>query len=158
MRIGQGFDAHRYKAGTGFVLGGVRIPCEFSIVAHSDGDVLLHACCDALLGALGEGDIGRHFPDSDVRFKDCDSRLLLREIFAMVDRRSLTVVNLDATVIAQEPRLSSYMEAMRKNIASDLNVSSEVVNVKATTTEGMGFTGRKEGIAASAVVLLSAKP
>jgi 2-C-methyl-D-erythritol 2,4-cyclodiphosphate synthase len=154
MKIGQGFDAHRLVPGQGIVLGGVHIPCEFGVQAHSDGDILLHACCDALLGALGQGDIGQHFPDSDMRYKDCDSRTLLRSVYAMLKAASFSVRNLDATIIAQAPRLSPYVRTMEDNIAFDLQVAAEDINVKATTTERLGFTGREEGIVAIVVVLL----
>lgn len=155
MRIGHGFDAHRFGAGDHVVLGGVRIEHDQALEAHSDGDVLLHALCDALLGAAGRGDIGRHFPDTDAAFKDIDSRILLRRVVVDLADQGLRVGNVDATVIAQRPRLSAHIDAMRRNIAADLDVSPERVNVKATTTERMGYVGREEGIAAHAVVLLS---
>ncbi len=155
MRIGQGFDAHRFQAGDAVVLGGVTIPFEMGLAAHSDGDVLLHAICDALLGAAALGDIGRHFPDSSAEFEGVDSRRLLLEVGVMLAAADMAVVNIDATLIAERPRVSPYVETMRDNIASDLGISREQVNVKGTTTEKMGFAGRGEGIAASAVVLLS---
>lgn len=154
MRIGQGFDTHRFGPGDHVVLGGVRIPFERGMLAHSDGDVLLHALCDALLGALGQGDIGRHFPDGDAEFRGIDSRVLLRRVAALATEQGLRVGNADLTLIAQAPRMSPHTEAMRANIAADLGIDAAAVNVKATTTEGLGFTGRGEGIAASAVVLL----
>lgn len=157
MRIGQGFDAHRFCAGDHVVLGGVRIPHAQGIDAHSDGDVLLHAITDALLGAAGLGDLGRHFPDTDPAFKGIDSRLLLRRAHEAATAKGMTVGNVDATVIAQTPRLAAHIESMRANIAADLRVEPDQVNVKATTTERMGFTGRGEGIAALAVVLLLSK-
>jgi 2-C-methyl-D-erythritol 2,4-cyclodiphosphate synthase len=154
MRIGQGFDAHRFQPGTEVILGGVTIPFDKSLAAHSDGDVLLHAICDALLGGAGLGDIGRHFPDSDAQFKGIDSRVLLRRVAALLDRHDMAVVNVDATVIAERPRVSRYVADMIVNVAADLNVDAGRINVKATTTERMGFTGRGEGIAAIAVALL----
>ncbi len=154
MRIGQGFDAHAFKEGGRLVLGGVEIPGTRSLEAHSDGDVVLHAVCDALLGAVGLGDIGGHFPPNDPAYKGIDSRLLLRRCFELVASESYRVVNVDITIIAQAPRLAPYVEAMRANIAADLQVNTRQVNVKATTTEHLGFTGREEGIAALAVTLL----
>jgi 2-C-methyl-D-erythritol 2,4-cyclodiphosphate synthase len=155
LRIGHGFDAHRFGPGDHVVIGGVTIPHHQGLVAHSDGDVLVHAICDALLGAAALGDIGRHFPDSDDAWKDVDSRILLRKVMAAVAERGLKVGNLDCTVIAQQPRLGAHIDAMRGNLAADLQVGVERVNVKATTTEKMGYTGRGEGIAAHAVVLLA---
>jgi 2-C-methyl-D-erythritol 2,4-cyclodiphosphate synthase len=154
MRIGQGFDAHAFKEGGRLVLGGVEIPGARGLEAHSDGDVVLHAVCDALLGAAGLGDIGGHFPPSDAAYKGIDSRLLLRRSFELVASESYRVVNLDITIIAQAPRLAPYVESMRSRIAADLQVNTRQVNVKATTTERLGFTGREEGIAALAVILL----
>jgi len=154
MRVGHGFDAHRFGPGDHVVLGGVAIPHGQGLVAHSDGDVLIHAICDALLGAAALGDIGRHFPDSDDAWKDVDSRILLRRVVEEIARHGLAVGNLDATVIAQQPRLGKHIDAMRQNLAADLQVALNRVNVKATTTERMGYTGRGEGIAAHAVVLL----
>lgn len=154
MRIGQGLDVHAFQEGGRLVLGGVDIPHSHSLVAHSDGDVLLHALCDALLGAAALGDIGRHFPDSDTAFRGIDSRVLLRKVVAQLDTRGLTVSNADLTLVAQEPKLAPYVDAMRDTIAQDLHVDAARINVKATTTEHLGFTGRKEGIAAFAVVLL----
>ena len=154
IRIGHGYDVHRFQEGDHITLGGVRIAHDQAFVAHSDGDVLLHAICDALLGALGLGDIGRHFPDTDPRFKGVDSRQLLRAVMSMAEARGWRVVNLDSTVLAQAPKLAPHIEAMRSAIAQVLQVSEEQVNVKATTTETLGFVGRKEGIAAHAVVLL----
>ncbi len=153
-RIGHGYDAHRFGPGDHLILGGVRIAHARGLVAHSDGDVLIHAVCDALLGAAALGDIGRHFPDSDPAWKGADSRELLRRVVALLADRGWRVVNLDSTVVAQAPRLGPHIEAMCANLAADLGVAREAVNVKATTTERMGFTGREEGIAAHAVVLL----
>ncbi len=155
IRVGHGFDAHRFGSGDHVVIGGVTIPHHRGLVAHSDGDVLIHAICDALLGAAALGDIGRHFPDSDDAWKDVDSRLLLRKVVAAIAERGLKVGNMDCTVIAQQPRLGPHIGAMRGNLAADLRVDVERVNVKATTTEKMGYTGRGEGIAAHAVVLLT---
>lgn len=155
MLIGQGFDAHRFAPGRPLILGGVSIPYDLGMEAHSDGDVLIHALCDALLGAAGLGDIGRHFPDTDPAYAGIDSRLLLRRVVADLKGRGLRVHNTDLTVIAQRPRLSAHIPAMRETLASDLGCDPQRVNVKATTTEQMGFTGRAEGIAALAVVLLS---
>ena len=154
MRIGQGFDAHAFKQGGRLVLGGVEIPAERSLEAHSDGDVVLHAVCDALLGAAGLGDIGVHFPPNDPAYKGIDSRVLLRDSLELVARDGCRVVNVDITIIAQAPRLAPHVEAMRENIADDLQVDMRRINVKATTTEQLGFTGREEGIAALAVILL----
>lgn len=154
MRIGHGYDAHRFAPGRRLVLGGVEIPHDQGMAAHSDGDVLIHALCDALLGAAGLGDIGRHFPDSSAEFKDIDSRILLRRVIMQLHERALVVSNADITVIAQAPKLKPYISAMQERLASDMGIAAGRVNVKATTTEGMGFTGRGEGIAAHAVVLL----
>ncbi|MDA0823277.1 MAG: 2-C-methyl-D-erythritol 2,4-cyclodiphosphate synthase [Proteobacteria bacterium] len=155
MRIGQGYDAHRFQSGSAVILGGVTIPFEKNLAAHSDGDVLLHAICDAVLGAAALGDIGRHFPDTSVEFKGVDSRALLRAVARMVLEIGLRIENVDATVIAERPKISPYVETMRRNIADDLGISIDRINVKGTTTEKMGFTGRGEGIAATAVALLS---
>lgn len=157
-RIGQGFDAHAFKEGGRLVLGGVEVPHTHSLAAHSDGDVVLHALCDALLGAAGLGDIGQHFPDTDPVYKGVDSRKLLAQVMRLLHARHLRVGNADLTVIAQTPKLAPYRDAMRAVIAQDLHVSADDVNIKATTTEQMGFTGRKEGIAALAVALLFAEP
>lgn len=154
MKIGQGIDVHAFEAGGKLVLGGVEIPHSHGLKAHSDGDVLLHALCDALLGAAGLGDIGRHFPDSDAAFRGIDSRELLRRVVTQLDERGLGIINADLTLVAQAPKLAPYVDTMRDNIADDLHVDPTRINVKATTTEHLGFTGRKEGIAAFAVVLL----
>jgi 2-C-methyl-D-erythritol 2,4-cyclodiphosphate synthase len=154
MRIGQGFDAHALVAGRRLVLGGVTIPHARGLAGHSDADVLLHAVCDALLGAAALGDIGRHFPDSDAKYKDADSRVLLRAVAAKLAGLRLQVVNVDATVLAQAPRLAPHIPQMVANIAADLGLGAGRVNVKATTTERLGFAGREEGIAAMAVALL----
>jgi 2-C-methyl-D-erythritol 2,4-cyclodiphosphate synthase len=154
LRIGQGYDAHRFQEGSGVVLGGVHIDYEKGMAAHSDGDVVLHALCDALLGAAALGDIGKHFPDSDASYKGIDSRVLLRHVHALLNDRHCMIINIDITVIAQAPRLSPYIEAMRETIAEDLALSIGCINVKATTTEGMGFEGRGEGIAVHAIALI----
>jgi len=154
MRIGQGFDAHALVAGRKLVIGGVDIPHEKGLAGHSDADVLIHAVCDALLGAAGLGDIGKHFPDSDARFKGIDSRKLLREVARLLKERGLTVANVDATIIAQAPRMAPHIPVMRANLAADLGIAPDAVNVKAKTTEKLGFVGRGEGIAAEAVALL----
>ena len=154
LRIGQGFDVHALVAGRRLVLGGVDIPFHLGLEGHSDADVLLHAICDALLGAAGLGDIGRHFPDTDAQYSEIDSRMLLRDVAAKVAAQGYRIVNVDATVVAQAPRVSPHFPAMTGNIASDLGVMPAAVSLKATTTEGLGFTGRGEGIAAMAVALL----
>lgn len=154
LRIGQGFDAHRFSKGTRLVIGGVDIPYEFGLEAHSDGDVLIHALCDALLGALALGDIGQHFPDTSNEFKGIDSRILLRRVMELVTERNYRLVNADMTVIAQAPKMKSHLLQMREYLAEDLQSDMDSISIKATTTEQMGFTGRGEGIAAQAVVLL----
>ncbi len=154
MLIGQGYDAHRFAPGIPLVLGGVRIEHNRGLVAHSDGDVLVHALCDALLGAAGLGDIGHHFPDSEKQYKGIDSRLLLRRVVEHLQREGLLVHNADLTVVAQQPKLAPYIPSMRNHLAADLGLAARRVNVKATTTEGMGFAGRAEGIACYAVALL----
>jgi len=154
MRVGQGFDVHPLVEGRKLVMGGVEIPYERGLLGHSDADVLLHAICDALLGAAGLGDIGRHFPDSDPRYKGIASRRLLREVARLLREKGFGVVNLDATIIAQAPKMAPYIAQMVANIAADLEVAADCVNVKATTTEKLGFTGRGEGIAAQAACLI----
>ncbi len=154
LRVGQGYDAHRFTEGGQLVLGGVAVEYEKSLLAHSDGDVALHALSDALLGAAAMGDIGRHFPDTDQSFKGVDSRILLRSIADKLNDQGFSVVNVDVTIVAQKPKLAPYIDRMRATIALDLKVEIDAVNVKATTTEGMGFEGRGEGISASAVALL----
>lgn len=154
MRIGHGLDAHKFTPGRPLVLGGVQIPHDRGLAAHSDGDVVIHALCDALLGAAGLGDIGRHFPDDDPAYAGIDSRLLLRRVKAQLDERRLAVISVDLTVVAQAPRLAPHIDAMRERLAADLELAPERLNLKATTTEQMGFTGRGEGIASFAVVLL----
>lgn len=154
MRIGHGYDVHRFGEGDFVTLGGVQVPYTRGLVAHSDGDVLLHALSDALLGAVALGDIGRHFPDTDPQFKGADSRALLRHVMALVRSKGWQVGNVDATIIAQAPKMAPHIELMRERIAQDLGVALDQVNVKATTTEKLGFTGREEGIAVHAVALL----
>jgi 2-C-methyl-D-erythritol 2,4-cyclodiphosphate synthase len=154
MKIGQGFDVHALVAGRKLVLGGVQIPFHLGLEGHSDADVLLHAICDALLGAAGLGDIGRHFPDTDAQYAEIDSRMLLRDVARRLAALKLRVVNVDATIVAQAPRMTPHFARMTGNIAADLGVAPAAINLKATTTEGLGFTGRGEGIAAMAVALL----
>jgi 2-C-methyl-D-erythritol 2,4-cyclodiphosphate synthase len=154
MRIGQGFDAHRFKSGGRLVLGGVEIPHDKGMEAHSDGDVVIHALCDAILGALALGDIGKHFPDSSAEFNGIDSRILLRKVMTLIGEHDYTINNADITIIAQEPKLAPHIDAMRTVLAEDMQTERQNVSIKATTTEGMGFTGRGEGIAAMASVLL----
>jgi len=154
LRIGQGYDVHRLVSGRRLIIGGVEVPYERGLLGHSDADVLLHAICDALLGAAGLGDIGRHFPDTDARLAGADSRALLRAVMVMVETAGYRVGNVDATVIAQRPKLAPFIAAMVKVIATDLGVAPEQVNVKAKTNEGIGHLGRGEGIAAQAIVLL----
>jgi len=154
FRIGHGYDVHQLVAGRDLVIGGVRIPHTRGLLGHSDADVLIHAICDACLGAAALGDIGRHFPDDDARFRNIDSRVLLREVHGLLTAKEWQVSNVDATVIAQAPRLAPHLTEMIANIAADLGIAISQVNVKATTTEKLGFAGREEGIAAHAVVLL----
>ena len=154
MRIGQGFDIHALAEGRALIIGGVTIPYERGLVGHSDADVLLHAICDALIGAAALGDIGKHFPDTDPRYAGVDSRKLLREVVQLLRARGYTIVNIDSTVIAQAPKLAPYILAMRENIAADLDISVDAVNVKAKTAERLGAIGRGEGVAAEAVVLI----
>lgn len=155
MRIGQGFDAHRFSETGRLVLGGVEIPFDKGMEAHSDGDVVIHALCDAILGALALGDIGQHFPDSSESYKGIDSRILLRHVVELMQQQQHRIQNIDVTIIAQAPKLAPHLPAMREILADDLETSLENVSLKATTTEHMGFTGRGEGIASLAVVLLS---
>lgn len=154
MRIGHGYDVHAFTAGDHIVLGGVTIPHSQAFAAHSDGDVLIHALCDALLGAVALGDIGHHFPDTAAEFEDIDSRILLRHVLALLQEQGYRLGNADMTIIAQAPKLAPHIESMRSYLAADLQAETTQVNVKATTTEMLGFAGRKEGIAAHAVVLL----
>jgi 2-C-methyl-D-erythritol 2,4-cyclodiphosphate synthase len=154
MRIGQGFDTHALVAGRKLIIGGVDIPHDKGLAGHSDADVLIHAVCDALLGAAGLGDIGTHFPDTDPRYKGIDSRKLLREVAQLLRGKKFKVINVDATIIAQAPKMAPHIPAMRVNLAADLGVAPDAVNVKAKTTEKLGFVGRGEGIAAEAIALL----
>ncbi|MCG8537493.1 MAG: 2-C-methyl-D-erythritol 2,4-cyclodiphosphate synthase [Pseudomonadales bacterium] len=156
FRIGHGFDVHRFGSGDHLVIGGVTIPYEQGFVAHSDGDVALHALCDALLGAAALGDIGKHFPDTDAQYEGANSRDLLRHVMQQIQNKGYQVGNVDLTIVAQAPKMAPHIDTMRENIAQDLEVRLDAVNVKATTTEKLGYTGRKEGIAAHAVALLVA--
>ena len=156
MRIGHGFDVHKFGEGDSIVIGGVSIPWDFGLVAHSDGDVLIHALCDALLGAAGLGDIGHYFPDTDDAFENIDSRDLLRQVVNHLTDRQWKVVNTDMTIIAQAPKMAPHLEQMKQHLALDLRIEVNQVNIKATTTEKLGYIGRKEGIAAHAVVLIEA--
>ena len=154
LRIGHGYDAHRFCEGDHLVLGGVRIPYERGIAAHSDGDVLIHSLCDALLGAAALGDIGQHFPDDNPEYEAIDSRRLLEKVCEMLTSQGYKILNVDLTLLAQQPRISPYIGKIRQNIASAMACSEKYVSVKATTTEGMGFVGRLEGLAAHSVVLI----
>ena len=154
LRIGQGYDAHKFKEGDHIFIGGVRIPYDKGMAAHSDGDVALHALCDALLGAAGLGDIGKHFPDTDAAFKGIDSRILLRSVAAKLQALGFRVGNVDVTIVAQAPKMAPHIPLMQECIAADLKIDPLFVNVKATTTEKMGFEGRGEGISSMAVALL----
>ena len=154
IRIGHGYDVHAFETGSYIILGGVKIPHHSQFKAHSDGDVLLHAICDALLGAMALGDIGHHFPDTDSAYKNANSRELLKQVYKMVESEGYNLANLDATIVAQSPKMSHSIQAMRENIASDLRVYISQVNIKATTTEKLGFTGKEQGIAVHSVCLL----
>jgi len=156
MRIGHGFDVHCFTEGRALILGGVTIPYEKGLAAHSDGDVVIHALCDALLGAAALGDIGQHFPDSDTEFKNIDSRILLRRVIELLKYKGWRVGNADITIVAQAPKMAPHISAMRENLCNDLDTGIENLNIKATTTEKLGFTGRGEGIAVHAVALLLA--
>lgn len=157
IKIGHGYDVHRFGEGNHLMLGGVRIAFIKGFVAHSDGDVAIHALCDALLGAAALGDIGQHFPDTSTEFENIDSRILLRKVVALLTEKALTVSNVDITIIAQAPKMAPHIMLMRENLAADLNADINQVNVKATTTEGLGFTGQGKGIATHAVVLLASE-
>jgi len=154
MRIGHGYDAHKFIEGKPLILGGVTIPYEKGLLAHSDGDAVIHALCDALLGAAALGDIGKHFPDTDPEFRNVDSRVLLRKVNALIKEKGYKPGNADITILAQTPKLMPYIDEMRMVLAQDLEVSIDEVSIKATTTEGMGFVGRKEGVAVYAVVMI----
>ena len=157
LRIGNGFDVHAFTEGDHIVLGGVKIPHSQSFKAHSDGDVLLHAICDALLGALALGDIGKHFPDTSAQFENIDSRILLKKVYDLVREKHYELQNIDCIIVAQAPKMSPHIDLMRTNIALDLQVSIDQVSVKATTTERLGFEGREEGVSAQVVLILSKK-
>lgn len=154
MKIGIGYDVHKLVVGRNLIMGGVMIPYEKGLLGHSDADVLIHAIMDAIIGALGLGDIGKHFPDTDQRYKDVDSMFLLEQVSKLMTDQGFKIGNLDGVIIAQKPKMAPYIESMKKNISQVLNTSVEDVNIKATTEEGLGFTGREEGIASQAVVLL----
>lgn len=154
IRVGQGYDVHQLVRDRSLIIGGVNIPYEYGLLGHSDADVLLHAIIDALLGAVGKGDIGYHFPDTDEQFKNADSRELLRKVCHLLKQEGYTIGNIDATVLAEKPKLAPYLAEMKENIAYDCQISIQHVNVKATTSETMGFIGRKEGLTAMAVCLL----
>lgn len=155
IKIGHGYDVHKLVAGRDLILGGVKIDHATGLDGHSDADVLIHACCDAIIGALGLGDIGQHFPDTDPQFAGADSRKLLRHVATLMSEQGFVLSNLDATVVAQAPKLASYLPAMREHISADLACSVQQINIKATTTEQLGFAGREEGMAAHAVVLIA---
>lgn len=155
IRIGQGYDVHRFGEGDHLMLGGIKVPYIQGFIAHSDGDVLIHALCDALLGALSLGDIGHHFPDTDSAYKNIDSSMLLKHVMRLLHDEGYELVNMDATLIAQAPKLAPYIDDMRQSLAECMQVEKDQVSIKATTTETLGFTGRKEGIAAQVVVLVS---
>jgi 2-C-methyl-D-erythritol 2,4-cyclodiphosphate synthase len=157
MRIGHGFDVHAFGPGDHVILGGEKISHTGGLIAHSDGDVVLHAVCDALLGAAGLGDIGKHFPDTDASYADADSRGLLRQVAALLDSQQWQAINVDITIVAQQPKVAPHTEAMQAHIASDLGLEPQAINVKATTTEKLGYIGREEGIACHAVALLAAQ-
>jgi 2-C-methyl-D-erythritol 2,4-cyclodiphosphate synthase len=157
MRIGHGYDVHPLVAGRDLILGGVKIPHGKGLHGHSDADVLIHAICDACLGAAGLGDIGRHFPDTDLQYKNIDSRKLLRKVKEAIAERGWKIANIDSTIVAQAPRVAPYLAQMIDNVSSDLGIPAENINIKATTTEKLGFAGREEGIAAHAVVLLESR-
>ena len=158
MRVGQGFDIHALTSGRKLVIGGVQIPFERGLAGHSDADVLLHAICDALLGAAGLGDIGAHFPDTDPQYRGADSRVLLRNVAHLMKRNGMVIVNVDATIIAEAPKMAPHIPRMRENIAQDLGLVSTAVNVKAKTAERLGAVGRGEGIAAEAIALVAPEP
>lgn len=158
MRIGMGYDVHRLTSDRPLVLGGVEIPHDMGLLGHSDADVLVHAVCDALLGAAGRGDIGLHFPDTDERYRDASSLLLLKRVGLMLSESGFSVINIDATLLAERPKISPYRTEMQQNIARALNISTGLVNIKATTTEGLGSIGREEGMGAMCVAMIGYKP
>ena len=153
-RIGHGYDVHRFGEGDFIILGGVKIPYHHGFIAHSDGDVLIHALCDALLGSISAGDIGQHFPDTDTKYKDINSAILLEETSQLLQQDNYSIANIDASIIAQTPKMSPYIQAMRENLAEVLKLSISQINVKATTTEKLGFIGREEGVAVHCVVMV----
>lgn len=153
-RIGHGYDVHRFGEGDFIILGGIKIPYHHGFIAHSDGDVLIHSLCDALLGSIAAGDIGQHFPDSDDQYKDIDSRLLLEKINQLLKRDQYLIANIDISIVAQTPKMSPHIQSMRQNLANVLNIAHTQINIKATTTEKLGFTGRQEGIAVHSVVMV----
>lgn len=155
MRIGHGYDVHAFGEGDHIIIGGVKIPFRYGLLAHSDGDVLIHSLCDALLGAAALGDIGKHFPETDLRYLDINSRELLRTVVSLIKNKGYSVVNVDFTIISQAPKLAPYIDAMIENLSSDLESEADIINVKATTTENLGFEGRGEGIACQAIVLIN---
>lgn len=157
MRVGSGYDSHRFAAGRKLILGGLEIPAAAGLLGHSDADVLIHAICDALLGAIGEGDLGRHFPDTDPFYENISSMRILESVQGMLKAKGFRIENVDSTIIAERPRLALHIPAMSENIARALNIPADRVNIKATTNEGMGFIGRGEGIAALATVLIVEK-
>jgi 2-C-methyl-D-erythritol 2,4-cyclodiphosphate synthase len=154
LRIGHGYDVHRFGEGDFIILGGVKIPYHHGFIAHSDGDVLIHSLCDALLGSIAAGDIGQHFPDTDNQYKDIDSRVLLAQVNQLLQREHFSIVNADITIVAQTPKMSPYIQSMREQLADVLGTSISLVNIKATTTEKLGFAGREEGIAVHSVVMV----
>lgn len=157
MRIGSGYDVHKLVEGRKLILGGVEIEHSKGLLGHSDADVLVHAIMDSIIGAAALGDIGKHFPDTDNKFKDISSMILLKEVFRLIDNKGYCIINIDATIVAQKPKLAPYIDNMRKNIADVLNIFVDDINIKATTEEKLGFTGREEGISASAVCLIDKK-
>jgi len=157
MRIGHGFDVHQFAQDRPLIIGGVNIPHHLGLAGHSDADVLLHAICDALLGAAGLGDIGRHFPETDHSYKNVDSRVLLRHVMGLLHEKNFVAINIDATIVAQQPKMAPHIDAMCRHIAEDVQIDQTQINVKATTTEKLGFTGREEGIAAHAVCLIDSR-
>lgn len=158
MRVGMGYDVHRFTTDRSLILGGVEIPHDRGLLGHSDADVLVHAVCDALLGAAGMGDVGEHFPDTDERYRDVSSLVLLKRVGKMLSEKGFSVVNIDATVVAEQPKISPYRSEMQHNIARALNIAMGLVNIKATTTEGLGSLGRGEGIGAMCVAMIGYKP
>lgn len=154
LRIGHGYDVHAFIGGEGIILGGVQIPFDKAFAAHSDGDVLIHALCDALLGSAGLGDIGQHFPDTDARYRNMDSRVFLRQVLELIDEQQFSLVNADITIIAEAPKMMPHLHAMKINLSEDLGCDLNAINIKATTTEGLGYIGHGEGIAVHAVALL----